>query len=497
MNGTTTHQGRQAWQQASLLALVLLFATCVFSIPVADNDLWGHVYFGRAILAEGSLPPVNRYSYTAPDFPWINHEILAECIFAWVFDDAGALGLLVLKTLTGVATLAVIARITIRRVASPLAWGAALLWASSLMAWGFLVRPQIFSSLALALVWDRLEAHDTRRRASSLLALPLLFAIWINTHGAAVAGLGVLLVYVALDRLRTPLAEWRSTALIGGLCALALLANPYGIRLLQFLWADLTRSRAISEWQPIPLIDASFLSFKLAVVALVASLFLVRERRPWEVAILGVAAFMTFRHQRHLPLFGVIAAPRLGETLQELVSRWPSAVSARIARWLLLAALLAVAVCEIGRAVKIHYRLRGQIFVAPEQFPIYAVDFLERNQLSGNLLLPFDWGEYAIWHLYPRCRVSVDGRYTTAYPRQILDASQRFFVGAPGWEESLPDATIVLMDRRQPNALSLFAKPEWAYVYSDPTALVFVRREALGEKPLLRPVEASGEPVFP
>src|ERR1041385_8327594 len=77
---------------AALLFAVTAGVYC-FSAPVADNDLWGHVYFGRAILEAGHLPPFNEYSYTAPRYPWINHEILAECIFASTFAHFGASGL--------------------------------------------------------------------------------------------------------------------------------------------------------------------------------------------------------------------------------------------------------------------------------------------------------------------------------------------------------------------------------------------------------------------
>lgn len=498
MNGAAP-EGRQAWQRPVLLALVLTSGACFFSAPVADNDLWGHVYFGRAILDEGRLPPVNRYSYTAPDFRWINHEILAECLFAWTFDHAGAPGLLLFKVVVGLATLAAIARVTIRRVASPLASSIALIWASSMMSWGFLVRPQIFSSLALALVWERLDAHDGNRRASSLLPLPVLIAPWVNTHGGVVAGLGVVLLYVLADRLRSSWTEWRVTALVSCLCVLALLVNPYGFELIGFLWDDLTRDRPISEWAPISLLDASFPDYKLALVACAAGLVSNRRRRVWEIAILGIAVVMTFRHQRHLPLFAVLAAPYLGETVEQLLSRGRGTSLARIGRYLLFAAIGGVAAFGIARTGKIYREIGGQIYVPPELFPVGAVRFIEQNDLSGNLLLPFDWGEYAIWHLYPRCRVSVDGRYTTAYPMQVLEASQRFFLGRPGWEGSLQTATIVLMDRRQPNALSLFAKPEWAYVYSDPTALVFVRRDALGDRDLVRRLQTQpGRPfIFP
>jgi hypothetical protein len=486
------------WQRTLFVAFVVLWGVSLFSIPVADNDLWGHVYFGRAILEEGSVPPLNRYSYTSPEQPWINHETLAEVAFAWTYDHAGSPGLLVLKMLIGLCTLAIVARTTSRRVISPLACGTALFLAGSSIALGFLVRPQIFSCLALAVVWDRLDAHDQSRRTSTLVALPVLFAFWVNAHGGVAAGLGVLLAYVLIDRLRSPWEQWRWTALMAALCGLALLVNPYGLRLLAFLWADLTQSRAISEWQPISLIDASFVTYKLVVAVLAVGLVVNRRRRPWEIVIVGVAVLATFRHQRHLPLFGILAAPALAETTQELLSRLPRPFAARAVVSLLAVTLVVATALAAQLAARLHGELRGQIFVAPGQFPVAAVRFMKQNALSGNLLLPFDWGEYAIWHLYPRCSVSVDGRYTTAYPPSVLEASREFFTGRPGWEQSLGAATIVLMSRRQPNASALFADPKWAYVYSDATALVFVRNDALGEKPLIRsPASPEQPPIFP
>ena len=498
MNGEGAVERWVPWQRALLVAFVILWGVSLFSVPVADNDLWGHVYFGHAIIGEGRVPPVNRYSYTSPEHTWINHETLAEAAFAWTYDHAGSPGLLGLKTLIGLCTLAIVARTTRRRGISPLACGTGLFLAGSLMALGFLVRPQIFSCLALAVVWDRLDAHYQSGRISTLVALPALFAIWVNAHGGVAAGLGVLCAYALIDRLRSPWEQWRWTALVTALCSLALLVNPYGLRLLAFLWADLTHSRAISEWAPISLIDSSFPTYKLVVAVLGVGLAVNRRRRPWEIVIVGAAVAATFRHQRHLPLFGILAAPALAETIQELLFRLPRPLAARVVSPLLAVALLAATGLEALRAARIHGELRGQIFVAPGQFPVSAVRFLVQNELSGNLLLPFDWGEYAIWHLYPRCPVSVDGRYTTAYPPSVLEASRQFLAGRPGWEQSLRAATIVLMDRRQPNSSALFADPGWTYVYSDATALVFVRKDALGEKPLVRPTANPEQPpVFP
>jgi len=50
------------------------FGRLLLSPPVADNDLWGHIYFGDSILKSGHLPTSNQYSFTAPDHPWITTD---------------------------------------------------------------------------------------------------------------------------------------------------------------------------------------------------------------------------------------------------------------------------------------------------------------------------------------------------------------------------------------------------------------------------------------
>jgi hypothetical protein len=41
---------------------------------------------------------------------------------------------------------------------------------------------------------------------------------------------------------------------------------------------------------------------------------------------------------------------------------------------------------------------------------LMAAETLRANGASGRLVLPFRWGDYAIWRLAPKLRVSIDGR---------------------------------------------------------------------------------------
>jgi hypothetical protein len=467
-------------RELACLAFVTAAATYFAAAPVADNDLWGHVLFGRHILDARSLPAANGYSYTAPDHPWINHEILAECLFAFLYEHLGSLGLLFFKITCGLLTVLVMKKTAADRGAEPFAWALAVALAASVMSWGFLIRPQLLTLLATALLWDRLHAHAAGRAGRTVALLPVLFLLWVNTHGGVLAGFAILAAYCLLAAPGLAARERIRAGLVLLGCGAALFVNPYGLRLVSFLLHDVTLSRSISEWGPIPLLDGSHGRFKLAVAACLLGMWLHRASPFWESAVVALAAAAALRHQRHAPLFAILAAPLLARTFSNLLAmlreRLPRPRERALSA-LLVAGLLAVAAWQTLQVASLYRSLHGQIFVSPLVFPVDAVRFISRNDLRGNLLVPFDWGEYALWHLYPRCRVSVDGRYTTAYPLAVLEQSDRFQAGAAGWRSSLSEATIALVERRQPVVQAMFAEPGWQYVYSDATALVFVRKE--------------------
>jgi hypothetical protein len=50
-------------------ALILFAIVIADARQLSDPDLWGHVLWGRELLAHGSLPRVNPYSYSAPGCP--------------------------------------------------------------------------------------------------------------------------------------------------------------------------------------------------------------------------------------------------------------------------------------------------------------------------------------------------------------------------------------------------------------------------------------------
>jgi hypothetical protein len=71
-------------------------------------------------------------------------------------------------------------------------------------------------------------------------------------------------------------------------------------------------------------------------------------------------------------------------------------------------------------------------------FPQEAIAYMKKRNLSGNLSTPFNWGQYCIFHLYPRMKVSMDGRYDTVYPERVFKDFIKNVYGIEGrWKHVL------------------------------------------------------------
>jgi len=480
-------------------ALLLVSIFYFFSYPEVDPDLWGHLFFGRQILQSGGLPAQNLYSYTAPHYLWINHEWLSEIILYGVFAILGSPGLILLKLVIGASIVWILRRVMQARGVAPLPRTLTLVWTMALLSRGFNVRPQIFTyllfSIFLALFYQQKETGTKDR-----YIFPALTILWVNLHGGFVAGLGALGLFslwkVFAGGFRAGsarIALVRSLPL--ALSVIASVLNPYGINLWSFLAKDLFLDRPITEWQPIPLTTLSFLEFQLAVPLVLIFCLKKSVWRRWDFVLVLLTAFLAFRHQRHATLFAIAAAPLLAGALQP-ICQW---VEERARTWFLTAALLAVVLYQSLGAGRIHLHHRLQLVVGLGEYPIQAADFLQRNGIKGNLAVPFDWGEYLIWKLYPAVRVSIDGRYTTAYPMEVLQDNWEWMEGGKEWKKLLDryQTDIAITNRVHPVTALLRKDPEWVYIYSDPVAFVFVRKTTSQERLLTRFKERALLPPEP
>ena len=460
----------------------------------ADPDLWGHVRFGRDILAAG-IPHADRYSFTS-DIPWLNHEWLAEVAMSAAWQAMGAFGLVLLKMgLIAVALISVARTLTLDRVQG--AVRDLLVFAALAGMWSrvFVIRPQVFSiALFAMLLW--LIRSAEHGRAGRLWLLPAVFALWVNLHGGWIVGLGVLAMW-SFGEAAT--SRRRSVPVLGGimvLAALATLVNPYGFGMWRFLAGTVSLNRPnVNDWRPLFESGSAVILPWLMTAALATAAF-ARGRRaiPIGHALIVLALGLGSIRVNRLDVFFTLSVVMLiakhiaSGGLDDRVRRVPL-WSRRVVAAAAVAAAIAGAAAWHFRSTVTCLRLDGPWMPERE-----AGAFIIQNQLSGRMLTWFDWGQYAIWHFAPRIQVSLDGRRETVYSDAFVAAHLQLYFD-PGSQEDLlrrlaPDYAWI------PTGIPLVAALErqgWHRAYAGPVSIVLARRVTV-----LTPPRLLGSPAcFP
>ena len=100
---------------------------------------------------------------------------------------------------------------------------------------------------------------------------------------------------------------------------------------------------------------------------------------------------------------------------------------------------------------------------------------MEVNQIDGNLLTPFDWGEYFIWKR-PMYKVSIDGRFWTFYRNKTFIHFLVFEEGIQGWENVLPlyPKTDVIVSSRKNSKLQ--GLKSWVLIFKGLISDIYIRK---------------------
>lgn len=485
---------RTKTSRGSLVALVAGLAALVFrylqSVP-ADPDLWGHTRFGLDHIRTGQLARTDPFSFMTGGQEWVNHEWLTELIFGWVFMVGGATGLFLLRA----AIFSTIVALLFGMCWSTWKNGFVLL----LLATGVLpllavftnVRPHSFTFLFLLLVLFCIEAYGRGKRRWVNL-LPVLMVLWVNLHGGFIvglglSGLGLASLFFGAEggwTIPDPRAR-RHLVVVGILTVAATLCNPYHVGLYTYLVEALVLPREhVTEWMTLGGVQ---LVPYLLLTALPGAMFLVARsvKHPTRSILFLVTIVPAFLNARFLPfviMFGTLVIADQGAVVWRRVTdggRHP--LLARVASAPAVAVLLVlVGLLLLPQAFDDLRHYRGRVWVDPDVYPVGAARFLKTHDLGRNLALPFQWGEYAIWHLYPDYLVSQDGRYETVYPPAYVDSLlDAYYMGDLERFIERQDVDVLLLESGEVLDRGVSESQDWRELYRDQTATVYVPHERL------------------
>ena len=479
--------------------LMYAFAFTQFSYVTADPDLWGHVRFGQDIWEQGWVHDTDPFSFTAEGQPWINHEWLMEVLFYLIFHTLDSTGLLFFKAFLGVFIIHLLSSIYFARNSNITVYLVLFALIIPVMAPGFMSRPHLATFFFLTLLVYVLQKYFDGNHPI-IKWTPLIMLLWVNSHGGVVAGLGIFGVIATVEFFRCyKTGENQGVLLLKYFLGsvLAVLINPFGYNLWLFFIHSLGMPRSITEWGPVNLADFSYWQYKVLTLLFLGTFLLPNKKRVWEILVLALAIIYGFRHQRHTVLAAILLAPYLlshyGRWLQWDIKPYYDRLSNHF-HWTVQGVLGVFVIFMIGVQLDKYAENNFKIRVDPFVYPAYAAQFMEANGLEGNLVVPFNWGEYMIWKS-PNSRVSIDGRFRTVYPENIIEMNRAFAYGKPEGITLLRDyPTLLVLTKLHEAPHTLMEKiPGWKKIYQDPISKLFIRtRESTPNHPVWKQIDQNG-----
>ncbi len=469
----------------TLAGILLLGLLAMTARPATDPDLWWHLRTGQWIMETGHIPHVDPFSFTRPGSPWVCHEWLSEVVFFEVWKHAGQSGLIIFSALV---TTAGFMLLYLRSAGSP-QWAVAAVTVGALAAaptWG--VRPQMFTfALASLLLW---LLGWIEQKPLLLFLIPPVFLLWLNLHAGFALGPVLLLAFgagLAWEGAsgETPWTDVRPQLmrlfLAFAVCAALVPLNPSGSHLYRYP-LEVLRSAGmrsfINEWHPPDFHQLRYLPVFLIWVALLRVLTGSRRPRARVLAPLFLMFLAAVDAVRHIPLFVLTAIPVIAaagpavSSWRRFTPRLTIVPNGRLRLGFRIAVLLLMTGFTLVRWTVLA---RRQSQTEAEQFPQRAMEVLLSHPTTSRLFAYYDWGGYAIWKLYPRQRIFIDGR-ADLYGDDLLHQFQQAAELKAGWQRILDQWGVdaVLVPPSAGLAQGLFLDPRWHAEYQDSQAVLFL-----------------------
>jgi hypothetical protein len=352
---------------ASIIFSLTLLGIIFFGqhgIPGSDGSAALHLRLGNDMLLRGGLEPTNTLTSIGFGQALVNHEWLADLLFAGVWRLLGLNGLLALVGVIVALSATLLLRAARKRgtpllLALPLTAAALVL---TVLAWQ--INPHLFS-LLLTLWWsEQLWSYwQSKNEGRKLWALPFVLALWANLDSGYVAGLIILataaiLVWLfpnAASARNVETRRWQLTrALIA--CLLAMLLTPWGLEGLAGASTFFASATTPDQTTTLASPDAHHFSGQLflGLLLLLGTCGILRgwlaggraaqpadlaananERRLAQLAIrepgalgwalVGVFTALAFFSPQAVMLWGIIVAPIMGRELTCWAAEWATA----------------------------------------------------------------------------------------------------------------------------------------------------------------------------
>ncbi len=426
------------WALVAIIALAFAMAVCK-PIVLTASDMGRHLTNGRIFLDSGEIATTNLYSFTHPNFPFLNHHWGSGVFFELARRFRGFVGVSMFGLCLVITTVFLHLRIAWKHGSYWLALTAAFL-VLPIFASRAEIRPEHFSYLFMGLfLWILMGVRGRTMPPWALAALPVLMLAWVNLHiyfFLGICWIGAFFLDALLRAWREPserAEHLRLAAYVFGALVLSCLVTPFNPNGWQGavypLFIFQNYAYAVAENQTVFAIERNgayppglYVRIAWAVLFISWIWRLWRdkqtERMPdWALLILSIfVAFLSWKAIRNFTIFSYVTMIAISFSWSDIdvraqLGRWTAA-----ARWASPAAVLAIMIAIHPGYWHSVYRTFG-LGVAPNI--LRSLAFFKENELRGPIFNNYDIGGFLTYGLYPEERVFVDNR-PEAYPGEFF-----------------------------------------------------------------------------
>jgi hypothetical protein len=180
----------------------------------------------------------------------------------------------------------------------------------------------------------------------------------------------------------------------------------------------------------------NYFGFKFLFLSVLVALAIQIYRKGWKridrpgVILIGVFMVLAMISARHTSLFAIVAGALIPGIFP---LKWPYDLSRRpLRRLIAMGVNFALILVPFFTALIVLPGAGLDLEYPHVAYPVGAVSFLERQNIRGKLLVPFNYGSYALWELRGKMRVSMDGRYDLVYRLETYQRVDDFFSARRG-----------------------------------------------------------------
>jgi hypothetical protein len=483
---TNDHSDKFFWY---LLITFIAVMSIVYTDSVTDGDFYWHANTGKWILENMRLPYFDPFTYTLGHidpsteqgkgvFAILKGYWLGQIMLYLVWKMASESGIILLRAGIYTFILAFNAKWAIRKSNS---FTAIILTALQGGALCFFPneRPQLFAFLLFPVLLHILERlREEVTVPACALMLPIVTILWGNIHGSYLLAAGIILIYLVMEIIRGIRIKQSPTKVaILTTSFFAAFASPVSFSM---IWMVLNPHNIgiLEAMSPVRIFinqHNPLLPYWGFVILSIITLTTASFRKtviPEHLIVLATLIALTFTGSRYIG-FAVLASPLLARYFPTDIKMPVKLASAALAVFLAVPAALTIKPLD---------------FRESQLFPKGAASFINTTSPEKNLFNFYDWGGYLAFYA-PKYKVFIDGRMLDPKLKQAYDsliADPRSLALLDGYGVN----TVIIpvfdsLGNRLKLPYKLLKSADWFPVYSDDTAVVFLRNTPINQ-PIIR-----------